>query len=46
MFPVMTLANTLPSLVKLATSMAPEQKVSAIAIIVTTCLVGLWSMAR
>jgi hypothetical protein len=38
MLPVMTLAKTLPSLVKLATSMAPEQNVSAIAISVVTLL--------
>ena len=37
MFPVMTLAKTSPSLVKLATSVAPEAKVSAIAISVRTC---------
>ena len=46
MFPVMTLVKTVPSLVKLATSIAPDANVSATAITVSTCPAGLWSMAR
>ena len=46
MFPVMTLVKTLPSLVKLATSIAPDANVSATAITVKIRPAGLWSMAR
>ena len=46
MFPVMTLVKTLPSRVKLATSAAPDPKVSAIAIRVRVCSFGLVFIAR
>ena len=41
MLPVMTLVKTPPSRVKLATSFAPDAKVSAIAISVRICCLGL-----
>ncbi len=46
MLPVMTLLKTSPSRVKLATSIAPETNVSAIAISVLICSPGLSFMAR
>ncbi len=46
MFPVMTLVKTPPSRVKLATSAAPDPKVSAIAIRVRVCCLGLVFIAR
>ena len=46
MFPVMTLVKTAPSRVKLATSAAPDAKVSAIAIRVRICCLGLVFIAR
>ena len=46
MLPVMTLVKTPPSRVKLATSVAPDPKVSAIAIIVRICCLGLVFIAR
>ena len=46
MLPVMTLVKTSPSRVKLATSIAPEAKVSAIAISVRICCLGLVFIAR
>ena len=46
MLPVMTLVKTPPSRVKLATSVAPDPKVSAIAISVRICCLGLVCIAR
>ncbi len=46
MLPVMTLVKTPPSRVKLATSVAPDPKVSAIAISVTICCRGLVFIGR
>ena len=46
MLPVMTLVKTPPSRVKLATSIAPDPKVSAIAISVMICCLGLVFIAR
>ena len=46
MLPVITLVNTPPSRVKLATSAAPDPKVSAIAISVMICCTGLVFIAR
>ena len=46
MLPVMTLVKTSPSRVKLVTSIAPETNVSAIAISVLICSLGLSLMAR
>ena len=46
MFPVMTLVKTPPSRVKLATSAAPDPKVSAIAIRVRICCFGLLFIPR
>src|SRR5579859_7543954 len=46
MLPVMTLVKTPPSWVKLATSAAPDPKVSAIAITVRSCCRGLLFIPR
>ena len=46
MSPVITLVKTLPSRVKVATSAAPDPKVSAIAISVRICCAGLVFIAR